>query len=562
MPGQPSGLAAGLLGGAVAAVVGLGSFAVLVTLLWITSPYPDSGPGGVLHVAAALWLLAHGVELVRADTLSGIPAPVGVTPLLLLALPAWLVHRAARDAVDDSTDSPRTAWAGVVTAYVAVGGAVALYALGGEPRPSWPWAVVCVPLLAAGAAGAGVWTAYGRPRGPLPAWRGGRSGGRSGGWPGPAARERLAVAGRAAGAGTAVLAGGGALLLALSLVLHGDTGRTSFLRLTEVWSGRFAVLLLCVALVPNAVVWAASYGLGPGFALGAGRMAAPLSPAPPDSPLLPFPLLSAVPDAGTSVYGTPLLWAVGAVPLAAGATVGWFTAAAAAAAAAARGGRGAAWSVPRTLATTVLASVLCGLTVAGLAALSGGGLGVATLTHVGPVWWQTGAAAVAWTTLTGVPVALGVRAWRARERRGRAPARRRTAQAGAVVTKGFGWGRTTARGGRPRLRRRGFSLGSWSVRRKTAPGPGSAPESTGGPGTPATSATPAPAPPGTAAPAASTTPQEAVLEPYDFLPVDAVGAVDAVGLVDAALQKAATPQPEHHTTGPDPVPGPQPPDRR
>ena len=65
--------------------------------LWISSPYPDSGPDGALHVAAGLWLLAHGVELVRSDTLSGHPAPVGIVPLLLVALPAWLAHRAARD---------------------------------------------------------------------------------------------------------------------------------------------------------------------------------------------------------------------------------------------------------------------------------------------------------------------------------------------------------------------------------------------------------------------------------------------------------------------------------
>lgn len=90
------GLAAGLLGGTLAAALGLVSCAALVTLLWISSPYPDSGPGGALHVAAALWLLAHGVDLVRLDTLSGAPAPMGVTPLLLLLLPLWLVHRAAR----------------------------------------------------------------------------------------------------------------------------------------------------------------------------------------------------------------------------------------------------------------------------------------------------------------------------------------------------------------------------------------------------------------------------------------------------------------------------------
>src|SRR5436189_5542812 len=75
------GLAAGLLGGAVAAGLGLGSFAVLVIMLWISSPYPDSGPGGALHLAAALGPLAPGVELVRTATPSGVTAARSVPPL-------------------------------------------------------------------------------------------------------------------------------------------------------------------------------------------------------------------------------------------------------------------------------------------------------------------------------------------------------------------------------------------------------------------------------------------------------------------------------------------------
>ncbi len=291
------------MGGAVAAGLGLGSFAVLVMVLWISSPYPDSGPGGALHVAAALWLLAHGVELVRTGTLSGVPAPVGVTPLLLLALPLWLLHRAARHAVlggetdEDDPEGPpliaaRTAWTGVAVGYLAVGTAAALYASGGELSPSWSWTAVCLPLLAAGAAGSGVWTAYGRPREPvlsvlilLPA-------GLRRLVLGPEAREsraRIGTAVRAAGLGTSVLVGGGALLLGTSLIWHGGAARTSFLQLTEGLSGRFAVLLLCLALIPNAAVWSASYGLGPGFALGVHHTVAP-SPRPrPPPPALPPP---------------------------------------------------------------------------------------------------------------------------------------------------------------------------------------------------------------------------------------------------------------------------------
>jgi uncharacterized protein DUF6350 len=402
------GLAASLLGGVVAAGLGLGSFAVLVIVLWISSPYPDSGPGGALHVAAALWLLAHGVELVRTDTLSGAPAPVGVTPLLLLALPLWLVHRAARDVASGDEAPPqasgRTAWAGVVLGYLAVGAAVALYASGGALRPSWTWTCVCLPAVVMGAAGAGVWTAYGRP---AEAWD-----------PalvllpaglrrlvlGPEARARLAAAARAAGAGLSVLVGGGAVLLGVSLVAHGDATRGSFLQLTEGWSGRFAVLLLCLVLVPNAALWAVGYAAGPGFVLGAGHVVGPLSSGPAPT-LPPFPLLAAVPEAGA---GGPAHWAAGAVPVVAGAVVGWFVGRAA----------GSGWSRRRTGGAVLRAAVLCAAAVAVLTALAGGPLGVGVLARFGPVWWQVGMAVAAWITGAGVPVAWAVHAWRGRARGG------------------------------------------------------------------------------------------------------------------------------------------------
>ncbi|WP_338782628.1 DUF6350 family protein [Streptomyces sp. DG1A-41] len=442
MRDRSSGLVGALMGGAVAAGLGLASFAVLAMMLWITSPYPDSGPGGALHVAAALWLLAHGAELVRTDTLAGVPAPVGVPPLLLLALPVWLLHRAARDATDggpadgdDGTDdgfdegveegegltvaagpplvSVRTAWTGVVLGYLAVAAPAAVYAGGGALRPSWVWTGVYVPLVAVVAAGVGVWSAYGRPGGPprrllgvLPAWVRPLVLGPDG---------RPGVAARAAAAGAAVLLGGGALLVAVSLVGHGAAAQAAWLRLTEGWSGRFAVLLLCAALVPNAAVWGAAYALGPGFALGAGHVVSPLSSAP--APFLPpFPLLAAVPEAGE---GRLVHWAAaGAVPMVAGVVVGWAVAKGAASAerdgTRPGGGRGVVWSPGRTARAAALAAVLCAAVLAGLAALAGGPLGVTVLARFGPVWWQVGAATLVWLVLVAVPTAVTVRAWRCR----------------------------------------------------------------------------------------------------------------------------------------------------
>ncbi|MFI8894661.1 cell division protein PerM [Streptomyces paradoxus] len=443
MRDRSPGLVGGLTGGALAAGLGLASFAVLVMLLWISSPYPDSGPGGAMHVAAALWLLAHGAELVRTDTLSGVPAPLGLPPLLLLALPVWLLHRAARDATDggggdedhdfeeddfeeDSEAvagpplvSPRVAWTGVVLGYLAVAAPAALYAAGGVLRPSWVWTGVCVPLVAVVAAGAGVWSAYGRPGRPLRRLLGLLPGGVRPLVLGPDGRP--GVAARAAASGAVVLLAGGALLVVASMVGHGAATQTSFFRLTEGWSGRFAVLLLCAALVPNAAVWGAAYALGPGFALGAGHTVGPLASAP--APFLPpFPLLAAVPEAGK---GAPVHWAAGVVPVVAAVVVGWTVAKGAASRE--RGGtkpggtRAPVWSAGRTARAAALASLLCAAVLAGLAAMAGGPIGSAVLSRFGPVWWQVAAATLAWLGLLAIPTAVGVRAWRCRSSRAQEP---------------------------------------------------------------------------------------------------------------------------------------------
>ncbi|MGR6972237.1 cell division protein PerM [Streptomyces cynarae] len=409
------GLGASLLGGALAAVAGLGAFALLAIVLWISAPYPDDGPYGALRVAAASWLLAHGVVLFRTETLSGAPAPVGVTPLLAAVVPVWLLYRAAREATDgEATEGPETvkgmegpegtggaepvavgpAWCGVVAGYVGVGLAAALYASAGPLRPSWAWTLVCLPLVTGVSAGVGVWRAYERPAGALRVLNRGE-------------QELLSNAGRAALAGTAVLVGGGALLVGLSLVWHGEVVRGSFLQVTQGWAGRGAVLLLAVALVPNAAVWAAAYALGPGFLLGAGHGMGPWSPttAPPLMP--PFPLLAAVPGSGGGLLG----WAVGVVPFAAGVVVGWFMARGARA----ERGRGAVWSAGRTVTGVLGAAVMCGLLLGGLAEVSGGPLGVAALARFGPVGWQVGGAAAGWVAGVGVPVAVVVRWWSLRQ---------------------------------------------------------------------------------------------------------------------------------------------------
>ncbi|NYE42511.1 hypothetical protein HEB29_003522 [Streptomyces fulvorobeus] len=469
---RTAALASSALRGVTAAGLGLGSLAVLVMVLWISSPYPDSGPDGALRVAAGLWLLAHGAELVRTDTLSGIPAPVATVPLLLAAGPVWLTHRATRDALepDEGRTAPSAggAFFAVTAGYLLVAAAVAAYARGG-PMPAdrfslgFPLAVVV-----AASAAAGVWTAAGRPVGPMPSW--------APLWlqEGVARtlfRTRAAVALRSAAAGVMVLLGGGALLVAVALVWHGEAARDSFLALSGDWSGRLAVLLLALALVPNAAVWAAAYGLGPGFALGTASTVAPYTvegrPAVVD-----FPLLAAVPAPGP---GTAAGWAALAVPLAAGLAVGWCTAGRAAPVPAARD---EVWSARETLLVALLASVGCGAGTALLTAVSGGPMGSGRLAEFGPVWWLVGPAALVWTALLGVPVALLLRSWRLRER-------------------GWAW--------------------RWDRTDAVAAVPEASGGTAGAPDTAGSSPLPHPAPGGTGrSPGADGGP----FEPYDFLPAD------------------------------------------
>ncbi|MFF3733938.1 DUF6350 family protein [Streptomyces sp. NPDC002476] len=440
------------LRGGIAAGLGLGALTVLVMVLWISSPSPYDGPSDALHTAAGLWLLAHGAELIRTDTLDGIPAPVGLVPLLPAVLPLWLVHRAARDAseAEEGGAAPSaSAVFGLVTGgYAVVMAAVALYARGGSPSVRAVSLLFPAALVVAAAAAAGVWTAYGHPVGPLPArvpMRVRATLARS------LFRERAATVWRSAAAGVMTLLGGGALLVAVALVWHADAAQQAFDQLVGGWADRGAVLLLALVLVPNAAVWAAAYGLGPGFALGTASTVTPLAFS--GSPALPvFPLLAAVPEQGEGTWPN---WAAAVVPVAAGVVVARFTVRSAVpvhgtdgGGDAGRGGSGAdadtggpeeAWSAGGTALTAALGALGCGSLMAVLAAAAGGPLGTRALAEFGPVWWLTGAAAAAWTMVLAVPGALLLRAWRLRGRNGgRRRGRRRSTAGGAEETAGTG----------------------------------------------------------------------------------------------------------------------------
>ncbi|MEU5426606.1 DUF6350 family protein [Streptomyces olivoreticuli] len=424
--GPPAG--AVFLGGMVAAGLGLGTLAVVVLALWISSPYPDSGPATALRVAAALWLLAHGAHLVRTETLSGTPAPIGLTPLLFTVLPGWLLYRATRHALDPVEDpppddapdglpgpgpdghaglTPRKAIAVLLGGYFLVAAAAALYASSG-PLPVAPLsALLHLPLFAGVTVGGGAWAAAGFPGITPPPFARRALEGLPRGVRRWFTRPRLAEIVRTGAVGTGALLGGGTLLLACSLVAHAAVAQQSLLQMTVAWSGRVAVLLLCLALLPNAVVWAVAYGLGPGFTVGVDGVVGPLGVA--GYPLMPrFPLFAALPSPGAS--GPAALALASALSVGAGVAIAFATVP--------REPKALRRSkAGRTAATAALGAVLCAVLMAVLSYAASGPLGHATLEDFGPPWWLVGAAALVWTTVLGVPGALILRWVRRHARR-------------------------------------------------------------------------------------------------------------------------------------------------
>ncbi|UED84546.1 DUF6350 family protein [Streptomyces profundus] len=396
-----------LFEGLLAAGLGLGALAVLVLLFWVISPYPDNGATGALRIAADLWLLAHGCELVRGETLHQGSAPVGLSPLLLTALPGWLLYRAVRVTLlpepeqahwaADPGDAFRAAlW--ICAGYLLAGSAATLFAARATLSPDLLDTAIQLPLFALLVTVATAWAISGVPPDPLLRHAPGAR------WSALFTARRLHAAGRAALGGAAACCGIGALLAAGGLLLHAQAAQSTMVTLSGDWSGRLAVLLLACALAPNAAVWGAAYGLGPGFTLGGGSLLTPLAvtgePSPP-----PFPLLDGLP---ASAPEGPLLWITAAVPLAGLLVIATLVARAAVPV---PGERASASGWLGTSLTALLAAAGTGVALGLLGAMAGGPLGTGELARFGPDGWLTGLAAAGWAAVA-LPLALGLRLWR------------------------------------------------------------------------------------------------------------------------------------------------------
>lgn len=338
---------------------------VVLSLVWAVHLGFDPGWAVIWRAAIDVWLLGHGVdvtltldpETAAALGVPGADAPVPLTIALLgfALVSALLGARLGRRVAEGG--HPRI---GAPIALLAVAGAslgATLFAVHPLARPSI-WQGVLLPTLVVG-----VGLAVGVLRDDDDLAR---------------LLDRVPPGWRAAG--TAALRGGTAavaIMLAASAVLVTGllvTGFAEEIRLyealhTEVVGG-IALTVGQAALLPNLVVWAASWLAGPGFALGAGSLVSPLGTAV--GPIPALPVLGALPTGDAPFAFAGLL-----VPVASG-----FLAGAAVRPALDRGfGR-----LPRAAAAGVAAGVgVVGGTLLGLlAAASAGGAGPGRLVDVGP----------------------------------------------------------------------------------------------------------------------------------------------------------------------------------
>jgi Family of unknown function (DUF6350) len=367
----------GTIAAGVVTASGLAVITMVVLVGWIAAPHVGLGLPAVLRTAAALWLVGHHVGFTLHGT-----EPIGMLPLGLVLLPGALLWRAGRWVVRAGSvhELRHVGYAAMALAgpYALITAALAAASRSGPISASVPQAAVCGFLLALAAGGLGA------ARAVAP-------------WPELVRllpdRARAVVVG-AVGA-LAVLAAAGALLAAAALAAHLREAIHLQAGLGAGLVGTVLLLLLEIAYVPNAVVWAAAFAVGPGFAIGTGTIVAPTGLSL--GPLPAFPMLAAVPPGVHESVPAWLASAVLALPYVAGIAGGWLLTRASPA-------LGLEAAPLLGLASGVVAGCVLGL----LAAFSGGPLGAGRLAAVGPSGWQVAAVGALEVGLGAAVTAVGL----------------------------------------------------------------------------------------------------------------------------------------------------------
>lgn len=232
---------------------------------------PSDGWGQSVTVAAGLWLLGHGVPLVASG------ATVTLVPLGITALALFCCFASARR----SAHTTLSAWvAGTVTYGVATLG-VALIA-GTTPVWGLPVALVGGALVGGVGLGAGMLV---RPDAPFVA----DLAHRADAWLPPTVRLGL----RGGLLGVSLLVGVSAIVVGAWVVAGRATSGDIVTGLAPGPVGGVVLAVAQLAVLPNLVLWAAAWLVGPGFEVGEGSTFAASGSEPGALPAIP--LLGALP---------------------------------------------------------------------------------------------------------------------------------------------------------------------------------------------------------------------------------------------------------------------------
>lgn len=357
---RPVVLLATLGGGLAAASTLLVCLAAGVVGWFLTDAGAHGTPRDGLRVGALAWLMAHGSGIHVQGVLVTV-VPLGVTMLSAWAI--WRIgHRVGDSISGHGPDADRIgdgerdwtvplATGLFATGYVVTAVVAATLAATPDSAPAVGrvvlWSILLcalfgAPAIAIGSGRAAIWAAL------LPT----------------SVRGAAATCRKVLVVWLAV----SAVVFVAALVIDFGTAMNVMSQLHTDAGGATLYTLLSGAVVPNAVVFAGSYLLGPGFAVGIGTLVSPTAVV--IGPLPMFPLLAALPDNGpTSAWTSYLL----VLPL---------LVAAFAAARAQRLLPTLRWEegAVRGLAGGVLAGMVFGL----LAALAGGAVGPGRMRDVGP----------------------------------------------------------------------------------------------------------------------------------------------------------------------------------
>ena len=328
-------------------VMGFVIIVVPVLLGWAFSAGPSSAFSQALATTVHVWIAAHHVPLVVGG------ATFSFLPLALLALPIILLFQAGKWAARAQGPATTSDAVLLTTAIAVIFGLInivlnAWASSGSISSSAWRVFLASIVLawVCAGSAicrEMGIWE---RVFQSLP--------------------ESVKVLTAATAAGLLTLVALSAVLAALALIIHFGEVCDSFTLLGTGFVGTILLVVICLAYIPNVLIWVASFALGPGFALGTGTT---VSAAVSQTSALPvFPLVAAVPTIGTP----PVAAAVVLVfPLVAAVVTGWWIA---------KTERSPESSAAWAGAAGLLLAVVLGF----LAWLSGGSIGSGRLSEVGP----------------------------------------------------------------------------------------------------------------------------------------------------------------------------------